>query len=98
VQTSYLRGASGYLLVADGTRRSTFEKALELKTRADAVLGAVPFVLLLNKHDLSDAWELESSLLNDLKGSDWAMSETSAKTGAGVDEAFLRLGSEMLRG
>ena len=33
VQTSYLRGASGILFVADGTRRETFDQAFDLHER-----------------------------------------------------------------
>ena len=33
IRWTYLRGASGYLLVADGTRRATLEKALTLEQR-----------------------------------------------------------------
>lgn len=39
VQTSYLRGASGLLLVADGTRSATVDKAIELRDRAASALG-----------------------------------------------------------
>ncbi len=35
VPVSYLRGASGYLLVIDGTRKDTFEKALDLQRRTE---------------------------------------------------------------
>src|SRR5271169_437320 len=31
---SYLRGAAGYLLVADGTRRATLERAVALEQKA----------------------------------------------------------------
>ena len=36
VRMSYLRGASGYLLVADGTRRATLDTALALHDSAQA--------------------------------------------------------------
>src|SRR5688572_18423339 len=51
VRTSYLRGASGYLLVADGTRQLTLDTARELQKTAQGVIGAVPFILVLNKMD-----------------------------------------------
>ena len=35
VRMQYLRGASGYILVADGTRANTFEVALGLQENAD---------------------------------------------------------------
>ena len=52
VRDSYLRGASGYLLVADGTRHATLETAAALQQKAESVIGDVPFLLLLNKADL----------------------------------------------
>src|SRR5215207_8519861 len=48
VQMSYLRGTHGYLLVADGTRRDTLDRALMLQKDAEATAGPVPFALLLN--------------------------------------------------
>jgi len=47
-----LRGAAGYVLVADGTRPSTLDVALSLHKRVEADFGPLPFVLLLNKSDL----------------------------------------------
>jgi hypothetical protein len=55
---SYLRGAAGYLLVADGTRSATLSTAIELQAAVEQVLGGVPFACLLNKSDLEDEWEL----------------------------------------
>lgn len=88
---SYLRGAAGYLLVADGTRRETLDAAVKLHFRAQAELGEVPFVLLLNKADLQQGWELDEQDVADLEGRGWDIIASSAKTGMGVDEAFHRL-------
>src|SRR3984885_14227382 len=52
LRMSYLRGAAGYVLVADGTRPSTLDVALSLRNRVETEYGSLPFVLLLNKHDL----------------------------------------------
>ncbi len=54
VRMSYLRGSSGYLLVVDGTRRHTLDKAFDLQKRVEATIGTIPFVLILNKLDLID--------------------------------------------
>ncbi len=96
VRLEYLRGASGYLLVADGTRRETLNKALILKEGAKAVIGKKPFVLLLNKADLDGKWEIEPNLVNDFVQKNWIVMTTSAKTGHGVEEAFQILTREML--
>lgn len=92
---SYLRGASGYLLVADGTREATLYTALELQAAVDRLLGAAPFACLLNKSDLEDEWELAGADA-ELAGRGWDVVVTSAKTGAGVEEAFTRLAGRML--
>ena len=59
VRMSYLRGAAGYLLVADGMRRATLDKAVELQHRAEVELGRLPFILLINKLDVIGDWEIK---------------------------------------
>jgi small GTP-binding protein len=51
LQTSYLRGTSGYLLVADGTSQITLDQAIEIQGRVTEATGPVPFLLALNKAD-----------------------------------------------
>lgn len=96
VQMSYLRGAHGYLLVADGTRRDTLDRALLLQKDAESVAGVVPFALLINKSDLTDEWDVEDAALNDLAASGWTVVRTSAKTGDHVEETFQSLAARML--
>lgn len=98
VQRSYLRGACGYLLVIDGTRRETKDVALMLEVRVREAIGPVPFVAVLNKADMKEAWELDADDLEDLRERGWSFVETSAKTGLGVEEAFERLADDILRG
>jgi hypothetical protein len=95
VRDSYLRGATGYLLVADGTRYSTLETAVSLQKRAESVIGRVPFLLLLNKRDLEREWQVDEHTLVTLVERGWRVVKTSAKTGEGVDEAFTTLAREM---
>lgn len=96
LRKSYLRGASGYLLVADGTRKDTLYQALALQSRAEEALGPVPFLLLINKSDLTDMWEIESREMEALEQKNWKVINTSAKTGHGVEDAFLSLTQEMM--
>jgi small GTP-binding protein len=91
VRTSYLKGASGYLLVADGTRQLTVDTARELQKTAQGVVGPVPFVLVLNKADLSSEWRLDDKALYKMAEDGWTIIKTSAKTGEGVEDAFLKL-------
>ena len=95
LQTSYLRGTSGYLLVADGTRRITLDQALELQKRVAETLGATPFVLALNKADLAPQWEVDEAQISALAAQDFTVIKTSAKEGASVEEAFAHLARRM---
>ena len=94
----YLRGASGLLLVVDGTRPETLNTAVALHERAVGEIGEVPFALLINKADLADGWHIDSRDIDRLVTRGWTVLETSAKTGHGVEEAFATLGKEMLEG
>ena len=95
LRKSYLRGASGYLLVADGTRSDTLYKALALQARAEEAVGSAPFLLLLNKADLAQSWQISDRELAALREKKWEVISTSAKTGQGVEEAFLSLAEKM---
>lgn len=88
LRTTYLRGASGYLLVADGTRRSTLDVALSLNQRVEKEFGPLPFALLLNKSDLNDQWAISDVDLANLDQKGWWVRSTSALTGDGVEDAF----------
>ena len=96
MQTSYLRGTSGYFLVADGTRRVTLDQALELQKRVAGQLGAAPFLLLLNKSDLTTQWEIDETRMTGLTNENFTVLKTSAREGAGVEEAFTTLARQML--
>jgi small GTP-binding protein len=93
---SYLRGTSGYLLVADGTRKDTLYTALSIQTRTQDTVGRVPFLLLLNKADLTEQWALDEGEIEALTQRGWEVLRTSAKTGEGVEEAFLTLAQKLL--
>lgn len=93
---NYLRGTAGYLLVIDGTRRSTMDAALALHHKAQATIGEVPFVVLINKADLSQEWEIREEEIAELRARGWSIQQTSAKTGAGVEKAFSDLAHRLL--
>ncbi len=98
VRMSYLRGSAGYFLVADGTRRATLDKAIELQQRSENEIGNVPFILLINKSDLKDEWEIQDSEIAALTTKGWVVLETSAMTGVNVEEAFQSIGEKMVSG
>ena len=96
VRTSFLRGASGYLLVADRTRPATLETALAVKTRVEDEIGELPFVLVFNKSDLTNDIKISDRDIVSLAVQGFTCLSTSAKTGQGVEEAFLSL-TKMMR-
>ena len=96
VRASYLRGMSGYFLVADGTRAETLQVAEDLQQLAQKTSGNIPFVLLINKSDLSDDWEIDLDRVAELEELGWQVRKTSAKTGRLVNESFEFLARQML--
>ncbi|MGA7222306.1 MAG: Rab family GTPase [Candidatus Acidiferrales bacterium] len=98
MRMSYLRGMSGYLLVVDGTRRQTLADALALHDRIVQEIGKLPAVLVLNKDDLKDQWEIDAAQEATLTENGWTVRHASAKTGEAVENVFLHLGQAMLAG
>ena len=98
VRASYLRGAAGYLLVADGTRQLTLDTARSLQKTAEGAAGRVPFVLAMNKADLVAEWQVDDKALWKIAEDGWSIVRTSALTGTGVEDAFMKLTRAMLAG
>src|ERR1700684_3404781 len=98
IRMSYLRGMSGYLLVVDGTRRQTLDDALALNERVIQEAGKVPAVLVLNKSDLTEKWEIDAARESEVTAAGWTMLRTSDKTGDSVEEVFSKLTAAMLAG
>jgi small GTP-binding protein len=94
VNMSYVRGASGYLLVADGTRRHTIDTALALHEAAQRAIGKVPFILTVNKADLADSWEVDPTALERFGV---PVVRTSVKSGEQVEDTFAALARAMVR-
>lgn len=91
IEFAYLRGASGHIFVADGTRAESITAALELRRQAREQYGEVPFVLLVNKSDLTHAWDLSREREESLRADCSDVFLTSAKSGTNVNAAIERL-------
>ncbi|MDH3534450.1 MAG: GTP-binding protein [Gammaproteobacteria bacterium] len=98
VRESYLRGSSGAMLVADGSRAETLEISLGLKDRLYSEVGEVPVVLIVNKSDLKNSWNIDQDKLQQLRDSGWQVIETSAKNSSNVDDAYRALSSQLISG
>jgi small GTP-binding protein len=87
----YVRGAAGSLLVPNVTRAETLDGCLRLHDALTDTLGPVPYLLLVNKQDLTDQREFDAAgartRLTDAL--DWL--DTSALTGHGVEAVFATL-------
>ena len=88
---SYLRGAAGFFLVVDGTRLPTWDSALNLRQAVENQIGNKPFVILLNKADLQEQWEMNEQVIEEKTKQGWKLLTTSAKDGINVEQAFLEL-------
>ena len=97
VNISYLRGAMGFFVVADGTRHETLEIALKLRSVSIDLIGNVPHRLLVNKADIAPSWEVTDADLAAVSDQGIRWLKTSAKTGLAVNEAFVSLAQEMVQ-
>lgn len=97
IRMSYLRGAAGYILVIDGTRRETLSIAIDLQHKVLETLGNIPFIALINKIDLTEEWELHAQDIEDLEAMGWEIQQGSAKTGIGVEACFTQLSEKIVQ-
>ena len=94
LNTKYLRGAAGYILVVDGTRPKSLDVALSIHQQAIETLGSVPYIIAINKADLEHEWvltEAEFANLND----NHPTIKTSAKSGNNVEALFSQIAHNM---
>lgn len=94
---AYLRGASGYIFVADGTRSLTLKSVHDLREQIAEKYGAAPCVLLVNKKDLAGRWEVSDKQFHDLVERYCNVYTTSAKTGEDVETALEDLSKLVLQ-
>ncbi len=86
-----LRGAHGFIVVVDGTRRETAAIAQRLLNDARAVAGPQPYALFINKSDRLDEWTLTGPDLEPLVMGASSVFRTSARSGRDVDRGFTSL-------
>ena len=96
VQKTYLRGADGFLFVADGTRRETLDAVAKEFAEISAETPPVPTQLLVNKCDLKTDWEVTEEDLHPFRELGIQVGFSSAKTCQGVSEAFQALAASAI--
>jgi small GTP-binding protein len=95
VKLSYLQGAAGVILVADGTREVTLRSALYVLMQARQETHAeLPAVLFVNKFDRLEEWEVTPAMLAELR-KNLPVFESSASSGENVEAGFLRLSQQI---
>jgi len=90
VNVSYLVGAAGVVLVADGTRENTIQGISDIWQTIAQRIGNVPVVVALNKHDSED-WNVSEKNLDNFSELGWPVYFTSAKDGENVSQIFENL-------
>ena len=90
INASYLVGAAGVVLVADGTRESTVNGLDDIWAVVEQRIGSVPCVVALNKADLPD-WDIPESVVERFERRGWHLFNTSAKEGDQVEAVFQAL-------
>jgi small GTP-binding protein len=96
INTTYLRGSNGLIIVVDGTREETLSAALGMHQKALNLVGEIPFLLLINKQDLADEWEITPKMLKILNEKNYNPIFTSAKNGLNVEKAFKMITDKMV--
>ena len=96
VKPTYLMGASACFIVIDGTRKDSLNVACSLCQMSKQTIPEASIIVLINKSDLKDEWDLDEEDMFKLNSEGYEVIETSAKTDTGVDEAFERITRLML--
>ena len=97
LKEAYYHGAQGILAVADLTRRETLVDLDGWARSIRSVAGDIPTYAVLNKADRDADRRLPHAEAEAFfRERDWPWTYTSAKTGAGVEEAFRGLVDRVL--
>jgi small GTP-binding protein len=96
IRPSFLRGASGYILVIDLTRYETLEVANLIQKMIETEFGKIPFRVLFNKNDLTDEIEITEQQMEKFIEDPDKIMRSSAKTGENVEKAFHQLAGEII--
>lgn len=93
LRKKYATGANTAFIIYDITNRNTFANVGAWKNELYQIAGGIPFIVIGNKADLQAERQVPTDEAAQMCSALGALSffETSAKTGAGVEEAFQKL-------
>lgn len=95
LEKRYIKGTAGYLLVADGTRPDTLDVALRIDEQVQKLTNNAPRILLINKDDLEDEWQISADRLMQLRKAGFEVYTTSALSGSEVENSFQKLAGKL---
>jgi small GTP-binding protein len=96
IHKQYYRGSEAAILVCDLTRRDTLEHMGWWLESLSEVVGKVPLLLLGNKLDLKEEYEVDfKDVADQAKEFGCPYFLTSAKTGENVEKAFENIGKRV---
>jgi small GTP-binding protein len=98
VRQKYYEGTHAIFIIFDLTRRSTFDEIKLWKIEMDRKVPNIPCCIIGNKSDLTDQRQVqfeEAMLLAEQLGASYM--ETSALTGANVEDAFALIAYKVLK-
>lgn len=87
--SNFVEAAAAIIYVVDGTRLDSLNRLDRIKRETEKVIGrAVPSLVLFNKSDLSDRWQVSGEMISRVEAGGTITLLTSCKEGSGVDTAF----------
>ncbi len=99
VNTTYLTGAHGCIIVSDLTREETIEHIATYLKTIEGIIPSSPVILVLNKCDMLDNITAKNILEEIKQQYGQKVNDIylgSAKSGSGVEEVFYALAHSML--
>lgn len=96
LQQTYIKGAEGFLLVVDGTRYETLESSYQIRASMTDEQRNKPLIMLLNKVDLLDDWEMPEAEVEKLRADGINVMTSSALNGENVEKAFDLLATKLI--
>ena len=96
IKPTYIMGSSGCFIVVDGTRLATLTIGNQLIETVKKVAPNSVIVILINKSDIKDEWDITQDNIDELRSKGYEVIETSAKTNEAVELAFNRISQQML--